>query len=99
MITSDILIEDLDEAYRRPSAATEEIARTDGDLAEHVGRNRPHNAEAILEARNGRTANLYLDGLLDTDEHRRPEAERARADLALQHSRRKGDKRESRYLG
>jgi hypothetical protein len=29
---------------------------------------------------------LYLDGLLDTDEHRRLEADRERADLDYQHA-------------
>jgi hypothetical protein len=41
-----------------------------------------------LEAKNERTANLYLDGLLDTDEHRRLEADRTRAQLEHQHARR-----------
>jgi hypothetical protein len=46
------------------------------------------NAEAILEAKNERTASLYLDGLLDTDEHRNLEDARERAELELQHARR-----------
>jgi hypothetical protein len=46
------------------------------------------NAEAILEARNERTASLYLDGLLDTNEHRNLEDVRERAELELQHARR-----------
>lgn len=46
------------------------------------------NAEAILEAKNERTASLYLDGLLDTDEHRRLEADRAGAEIEHQHARR-----------
>src|SRR5215218_7221066 len=57
-------------------------------LAEHVRRIRLDNAEAILEAKNERTASLYLDGLLDTDEHRHLEADRARAELDHQHARR-----------
>jgi hypothetical protein len=62
--------------------------RADRALAEHVRRIRLDNAEAILEANNERTASLYLDGLLDTDEHRRLEADRARAELDHQHARR-----------
>ena len=62
--------------------------RADRKLAEHVRRIRLDNAEAILEAKNERTASLYLDGLLDTDEHRRLEDTRTRADLDLQHARR-----------
>jgi hypothetical protein len=57
-------------------------------LAEHVRRIRLDNAEAILEAKNERTASLYLDGLLDTDEHRCLEADREKAELDHQHARR-----------
>jgi hypothetical protein len=87
-MTNDALIEEINEVYRRLSAATEALARADRELAEYIRRVRLDNAEAILEAKNERTASLYLDGLLDTDEHRRLEADRARADLDLQHERR-----------
>ena len=86
--TNDALVEEINEAYRRLSAATENLASADRSLAEHVRRMRLDNAEAILEAKNERTASLYLDGLLDTDEHRRLEADRARAELDHQHARR-----------
>jgi hypothetical protein len=62
--------------------------RADRELAEYVRRIRVDNAEAILEAKNERTASLYLDGLLDTDEHRRLQDIRAKADLDHQHARR-----------
>jgi hypothetical protein len=81
------LIEEINEAYRRLTAAAEDLATADRSLAEHVRRTRLDNAEAILEAKNERTASLYLDGLLDTDEHRRLEADRARAELDYQHAR------------
>ncbi len=87
-MTNDALIEEINEAYRRLSVATEALASADRSLAEHVRRIRLDNAEAILEAKNERTANLYLDGLLDTDEHRRLEADRVRAELDDQHARR-----------
>ena len=86
-MTGDALIEEINTAYRRLGAATEDMARADRELAEHVRQVRLDNAEAILEARNERTANLYLQGLLDTDEHRHLEAGKARAELALQHAR------------
>jgi hypothetical protein len=66
--------------------ATENLASTDRALAEYIRRIRLDNAEAILEAKNERTASLYLDGLLDTDEHRCLEADRARAELEHQHA-------------
>jgi len=87
-MTTDPLIEEINTAYRNLSAATEDLARADGELAWHVRKVRLDNAEAILEAKNERTANLYLDGLLDTGEHRRLEAERARAELDLRHAER-----------
>jgi hypothetical protein len=83
----DALIEEINTAYRRLSAATEEMARADRELAEHVREVRLDNAEAILEARNERTSNLYLEGLLDTDEHRSLEAGKTRAELALRQTR------------
>ena len=87
-MTNDALIEEINSAYRRLKAATEDLAGADRELAEHIRRIRLDNAEAIVEAKNERTASLYLDGLLDTDEHRRLEDIRARADLDLQHARR-----------
>jgi hypothetical protein len=87
-MTNDALIEEINSSYRQLSAATEELASADRELAEHIRRARPDNAEAILEAKNERTASLYLDGLLDTDEHRRLQADRAKADLDHQHARR-----------
>ena len=80
------MIEEINEAYRRLRAAAENLATADRSLAEHVRRIRLENAEAILEAKNERTASLYLDGLLDTDEYRRLEADRARAELDHQHA-------------
>ena len=88
MISNQALIEEINEAYRRLRVAAEDLARADRSLVEHLRRIRLDNAEAILEAKNERTASLYLDGLLDTDEHRRLEADRARAELDHQHARR-----------
>ena len=87
-MTDDAVVEEINTAYRRLRAATEDLARADRELTEHVRRVRLDNAEAILEAKNERTASLYLDGLLDTDGHRRLEANRARAELDHQHARR-----------
>lgn len=87
-MNSDALVEEINASYRRLSAATENLARVDRELAEYVRRVRLDNAEAILEAKNERTASLYLDGLLDTDEYRHLEGERARAELDHQHARR-----------
>ena len=87
-MTSDALVEEINTAYRRLSAAMEELARADRELTEHVRTVRLDNAEAILEAKNERTARLYLDGLLDTEEHRYLEVVRARTNLDFEHARR-----------
>jgi hypothetical protein len=87
LMTNEALVEGINTAYRRLSVAAEKLARADDELAGHVRKVRLDNAEAILEAKNERTANLYLDGLLDTEEHHRLEASRARAELDLQHAR------------
>jgi hypothetical protein len=44
------------------------VAATDA-LVEHERRARVENADTLLEAKNERTAALYLDGILDTLEH------------------------------
>ena len=85
---NDTLTGEINAAYRQLRSATEDLAKADRGLTEHVRRIRLDNAEAILEARNERTASLYLDGLLDTEEHLSLEVERARAELDLQHARR-----------
>jgi hypothetical protein len=87
-MTNNALIEEINAAYRRLSYAAEDLERSDRELAEYVRRIRVDNAEAILEAKNERTASLYLDGLLDTDEHRRLQDIRVKADLDHQHARR-----------
>jgi hypothetical protein len=86
LMTGEALIEEINVAYRRLSATVEDLARADRELAEHVRKVRLDNAEAILGARNESTARLYLDGLLDTEDHRRLETNRARAELDLLHA-------------
>jgi hypothetical protein len=88
LLNTDAFIEEINAAYRRLGTASEDLAMADRGLAEHVRRIRLDNAEAILEAKNERTASLYLDGMLDTEEHRRLETDRVRAELDLQHARR-----------
>ena len=91
-MTNEALIEEINAAYRQLSAATEDLARADRELAEHVRKVRLDNAETILEAKNERTASLYLDGLLDTEDYRRLDDIRARAELDHQHARREVDR-------
>jgi hypothetical protein len=85
-MTIETLVQEITTAYRWLSAATENLAGADRELSRHVRRVRLDNAEAILEAKNERTANLYLDGLLDTEEHMGLEDDMARAQLDLQNA-------------
>ena len=85
---SEGLMHEIDEAYRKLRDAAEELARADRELSEYVGRARLDNAEALLEAKNERTANLYLEGVLDTGEHRALREARDRAELDHGHARR-----------
>ena len=82
------LVGEIDEAYRKLHDAAEDLAKADRELSEYVGRVRLENAEALLEAKNERTANLYLEGMLDTDEHRALREARDRAELDHGHARR-----------
>ena len=82
------LMGEIDEAYRRLSDAAERLAKADRELSEYVRRSRLDNAEALLEAKNERTANLYLEGMLDTDEYRGLSEAKDRAELDHGHARR-----------
>ena len=81
------LIGEINEAYAALAGTAEALATADREHAEHVRRAKIDNAEAILEAKNERTERLYVAGLLDTDEHRRLEEARTRAELDHQHAR------------
>lgn len=82
------LMGEIDEAYKKLHDAAEALARADRELSGYAGRARLDNAEALLEAKNERTANLYLEGVLDTDEHRALREARDRAELDHGHARR-----------
>ena len=85
---NEALMGEIDEAYRRLNDAAKRLAEADRELSEYVGRVRVENAEALLEAKNERTANLYLEGMLDTDEHRALQKAKDRAELDHGHARR-----------
>ena len=85
---NDGLMGEIDEAYRRLADAAENLARADRELSEYVRRARLDNAEALLEAKNERTASLYLEGMLDTDEYRALTEAKDRAELDHGHARR-----------
>ena len=83
----DGLIEEINGAYARLEETAEALASADRKHAEHVRRAKIDNADAIFEAKNERTERLYVAGLLDTDEHRRLEEAKNRAELDHGHAR------------
>ena len=84
----DELIAQIDEAYRSLKTTSEELASTDRALSEHVRGVRIKIADTLLDAKNERTANLYLEGALDSEDYRRLLTDKECADLEHQHARR-----------
>jgi hypothetical protein len=82
------LHEEINAAYAELHATAEALARADRELSEHVTHVRVGNADVLLESKNERTAAIYLEGLLDTEDHRRLSRARADAELAHQRARR-----------
>ena len=69
-------------AYEHLTATRrEQLAATDA-LSDHERRAKVENADTLLEAKNERTASLYLEGILDTPEHAELLSARRRAELA-----------------
>jgi hypothetical protein len=86
--TTEQLHEEINAAYAELHATAEDLARADRELSEHVTRVRVENADALLEAKNERTAAIYLEGLLDTEDHRNLSRAREGAELAHQRAKR-----------
>lgn len=76
------LAEEISHAYGRITSTRRELVASTGELAEHERRARVENADTLLEAKNERTASLYLDGILDTPEHAELSTAKRRAELA-----------------
>ena len=76
------LTAEIPHAYERLKTTRRELVEATGELAEHERRARVDNADTLLEAKNERTAALYLDGILDTPEHAELSAAKRRAELA-----------------
>ena len=76
------LAREISRAYERLGATRRGLVEATGELQEHERRARVDNADTLLEAKNERTAALYLDGILDTPEHAELSAAKRRAELA-----------------
>jgi hypothetical protein len=76
------LAREISRAYERLTATRRELVGTTGELSEHERRAKVENADTLLEAKNERTASLYLEGILDTPEHAELLSAKTRAELA-----------------
>lgn len=76
------LAEGISRAYERLTVTRRELVGATDALSEHERRARVENADTLLEAKNERTASLYLEGILDTPEHAALLSAKRRAELA-----------------
>lgn len=60
---------EISRAYERLAGTRRELVAATDALSDHERRAKVENADTLLEAKNERTASLYLDGILDTPEH------------------------------
>jgi hypothetical protein len=68
-------------AYERLTATRRELLGATDALSDHERRAKVENADTLLEAKNERTASLYLEGILDTPEHADLRGAKRRAEL------------------
>ena len=60
---------EISRAYERLTATRRELLAATDALSDHERRAKVENADTLLEAKNERTASLYLEGILDTPEN------------------------------
>jgi len=73
---------EISHAYERLKAARRELVTATDALSDHERGAKVENADTLLEAKNERTASLYLEGILDTPEHAELLSAKRRAELA-----------------
>ncbi|QIN81967.1 hypothetical protein GBA63_04395 [Rubrobacter tropicus] len=76
------LAREIPAAYGRLVATRRELVAATDALSDHERRAKVENADTLLEAKNERTAALYLEGILDTPEHAELLSAKRRAELA-----------------
>lgn len=59
----------INRAYERLAETRRALVTATKALSDHERRAKVENADTLLEAKNERTASLYLEGILDTPEH------------------------------
>lgn len=75
------LIQQIETAYKKLGATRRKQARAETARRRHEIRIRQDNADALISTKNERTEKLYLEGLLDTDQHRKLQDDEKRAEL------------------
>ena len=73
---------EISRAYERLGATRRELVAATDALSDHERRAKVENADTLLEAKNERTASLYLEGILDTPDHAELLGAKRRAELA-----------------
>ena len=76
------LAREISRAYERLAGARRGLVAATEALSEYERRTKVENADTLLEAKNERTASLYLDGILDTPEHAQLASAKRGAELA-----------------
>ena len=72
---------EISRAYGRLVVTRRGMVSAADALSDHERRARVENADALLEAKNERTASLYLEGILDSPEHAELLSAKRRAEL------------------
>ena len=72
---------EISHAYERIRVTRRELVAATDALLDHERRAKVENADTLLEAKNERTASLYLEGILDTPEHSELLSAKRRAEL------------------
>ena len=81
-LDSEGLAGEISRAYERLAGTRRELVAAADALSDHERGAKVENADTLLEAKNERTASLYLDGILDTPEHAGLLSTKRRAELA-----------------
>jgi len=81
-LDAGVLAEGISRAYERLGGTRRDLVAATDALSDHERRAKVDNADTLLEAKNERTALLYLDGILDTLEHAGLVTAKRRAELA-----------------
>ncbi len=73
---------EISRAYESLASTRRELVAATDALSDHERRAKVENADTLLEAKNERTAALYLEGILDTPEHAELVSTKRGAELA-----------------